>query len=231
MFNVTICWDKIEQTKILSKYLAKFSIDKDFKYNLTTCNSLDKLLLNHPKHIDILFLYIELTDKNTATATYKKLQSIYSDIKIIFIPEILNFMLNGFALKDFHYLLQPLSYESFEDEMSSCTGTLNTTTDETYVNLLNGVFAKTILYIEDKGNECVAYTNNSMFQIPHDLNHIEKLLTSSFMFRCHKNYIINLKNLSRIGKYFVIIKSREIPVDSNKFGDLKHKLLIILNLL
>ncbi|MGL6104497.1 LytR/AlgR family response regulator transcription factor [Romboutsia sp.] len=231
MFNVTICWDNTEQAKILSKYLAKFSINKDFEYDLSTFSSLDKLLNNRPNHIDILLLYVELTDKNVVLTIYDKIKSLYSNIQIIFIPEILNFMLNGFALKDFAYMLQPLKYECFEEEMLACAKDLSPRIDETYINLLNGLSSKAIVYIESVGNECIVYTNNSMFQIPYNINCIEKILSSNFLFRCHNNYIVNLKMLSKIGKYYVIVNSKEVPVATNKFEELKHKLLIILNLL
>lgn len=231
MLNVTICWDNVDQTKVLSKYLAKFSIYNNFKYHLSTFKTLDELINNSPMHIDILLLYSDLTDKNTVLSTCEKVKSMFSNIQIIFIPELVNFMLNGFALKDLPYILQPLKYKCFEEEMIACAKHLNLNINENYTNLLSGISIKSILYIESVGNNCVVYTNNSMFNIPCNISYIEKNPTFNFFFRCHNDYIVNLKKLSKIGKYFVIINSKRIPVDANKFEELKHMLLIMLNLL
>jgi len=120
MLNVTICCDNLDQVSVLNSYLVKFSSSHNFKYTLSSFKSFNELTSNPPNQIDILLLNIELTNKQTVFNTYKKIESLYNGIQIIFIPEIVDFMINGFHLKDFKYILKPLKYASFEEEFSLC---------------------------------------------------------------------------------------------------------------
>ena len=239
MINVTICCDELDQVSILNSYLVKFSSCHDFKYKLSSFKSFNELASNPPKHIDILLLNINLTNKQTVFNTYKRIRSLYSDIQIVFIPEIVDFMLNGFSLKDFKYILKPLKYSAFEDEFLLCIRDLcvenklieKSNIYKSPINMLGGVSTASILFIESRGSNCIAYTSNNFVSIPNNINVLEKNLSTSTFFRCHNNYLINLKKISKLNRTSVIINSKIVPVSGNKFKELKNRLLFMLKII
>jgi DNA-binding LytR/AlgR family response regulator len=234
MLNVAICCDDLDQVSVLNSYLVKFSLSHNFKYKLSSFKSFDDLISKSPKHIDILLLNINLTNKQAVFSIYKKIESLYNDIQIIFIPEIVDFMINGFYLKDFKYILKPLKYTSFEEEFSLClkdsgdTNILMKSIHKSPLSLLGGL---SILFIESRGNSCLAYTSNTSVNIDCSIDLLEKTLDSSTFFRCHNDYLINLNKISKLNRTSVIINSKIIPVSECRFNELKNRLLFILKII
>lgn len=239
MLNLTICCDTPNQVNTLDGYLMKFSSSHDFNYKLSKFKSFNDLTNKPPLNIDILLLSINLNSKQDTFNIYRKLKSLYNDIQIIFIPELIDFVLNGFYLKDFRCILKPLKYSAFEDELLDCLDYLMTTDnhiEKTQFNnntlhVLNGLSSVSILFIESIGKNCIAYTSNIFVEIPNSIDILEKSLCSSTFFRCHHNYLINIKKIGKLNKDSVIINSKAIPVDKKKFNLLKNKLLVMLKII
>lgn len=237
MLNITICFDDLDQMGILNSYLIKFSSSHNCKYKLSSFNSLDDLLNKNPKQIDILLLNINLNNKQTVLNTYHKLTSLYNSIQIIFIPEIVDFMINGFYLKDFKYILKPLNYPSFEEEFLLCIKDFDAINKpiknipQNHLSAFDGVSTKSILFIESRGYNCIAYTTNFSINLNHSLSMLENDLDCSIFFRCHNNYLINLNKINKLNRNYVIIDSKVVPVSNDKFSELKNKLLFILKII
>jgi len=237
MLNVTICCDDLDQVSVLNSYLVKFSSSHNFKYKLSSFNSFDDLISKPPNQIDILLLNINLTNKQTVFDTYRKIESLYNGIQIIFIPEIVDFMINGFHLKDFKYILKPLKYTSFEEEFSLCIKDFGDTnkpmksTHKSPLTLFGGVSTRCILFIESRGNSCIAYTSSTSINIDCAIDLLEKNLDSSTFFRCHNNYLINLNKISKLNRTSVIINTKIVPICECRFNELKNRLLFILKII
>ncbi|MDK2585806.1 LytTR family transcriptional regulator DNA-binding domain-containing protein [Romboutsia sedimentorum] len=239
MLNLTICCDTPNQVNTLDGYLMKFYSSHDFNYKLSKFKSFNDLTNKPPLNIDILLLSVNLNSKQDAFNIYRKLKSLYDDIQIIFIPELIDFVLNGFYLKDFRCILKPLKYSAFEDELLDCLDYLMTTDNHikktqfnnNTLNVLNGLSSVSILFIESIGKNCVAYTSNIFVEIPNSIDILEKSLCPSTFFRCHHNYLINIKKIGKLNTDSVIINSKVIPVDKKKFTLLKNKLLVMLKII
>lgn len=249
MINVTICCNDSKQVNILNNFLKDFSSYNHLKYKLSKYSSFDHLVYSPPKNLDILFLSINLNNEQSVHDIHNKFKSIYKNSQIIFIPEIMDFMLNGFCLKDFRYILMPLKYEAFEDEVSSCLNdlkNLKSINNKSINNIfqfknyedvdkplvvLSGVSTRSILFIESRGNHCLVYTSNKCVKTEHTIDQLEKNLCPSTFLRCHDNFIINIKKINKLTRSSVIINSKIIPVSEKRFKTLKDKLLVMLKII
>ncbi len=57
-----------------------------------------------------------------------------------------------------------------------------------------------ILFFEAYGHGCTLYTLDGNYSIPFTLKEIEKYIHSTPLYRCHRSYIINTKNILNINK-------------------------------
>lgn len=249
MINISICCNDSKQADILSNFLKDFSSSNHLKYKLSKYSSFDHLVYSPPKNLDILFLKINLNSEQSVHSIHNKFKSIYKNSQIIFIPEIMDFMLNGFCLKDFRYILMPLKYESFEDEVSSCLNDLKNSKSKNNKSLnnifqfknsenvdkplvvLSGVSTRSISFIESRGNHCLIYTSNKCVETGYTIDQLERKLCPSTFFRCHDNFIINIKRINKLTRSSVIINSKIIPVSEKRFKTLKDKLLVMLKII
>ncbi|MCR8746682.1 LytR/AlgR family response regulator transcription factor [Romboutsia lituseburensis] len=249
MINVSICCNDLKQTNILNDFFKNFSSSNHLKYKLSKYSSFDHLVCAPPENLDILFLSINLNNKQSVHDINNKFKLLYKNLQIIFIPEIMDFMLNGFCLKDFRYILMPLKYESFEDEVSSCLNDLKkpkSATGKSINNIfqfknyedidkplvvLSGISTNSILFIESRGDHCLIYTPSKCVKKEYRIDQLEKKLCPSTFFRCHDSFIINIKKINKLTRSSVIVNSKIIPVSEKSFKTLKDKLLVMLKII
>lgn len=224
MFDVCVCCNNINERNNLNGLLLKFTSFNKFKYKLSNFNSIDDLLKNKPRNVDILLVSVSLKNKTIATEINQKITSLYNDIKIIFIPEIIDFMINGFPLKDFKYVINPINEEAFNDELLQCVNELNEN------NILGDIPSKSILLIESHKNKSLVYTQNDTFTIDSNIDKLTESLDSYIFYRCSNKNLINLKQVRRLNKLSVIVGDVEVSLSQNDFSGLKTRLLHMLNI-
>ncbi|WP_042275398.1 LytR/AlgR family response regulator transcription factor, partial [[Clostridium] dakarense] len=224
MFDVCVCCNNINERNNLNGLLLKFTSFNKFKYRLSNFNSLDDLLNNKPRNIDILLISVALKNKTIAFEIKEKVTTLYNNIKVIFIPEIVDFMINGFPLKDFKYVINPINEESFNDELLQCVNELNEN------NILGDISPKSILLIESYKNKSLVYTQNDTFTIDSNINKLINSLDSYIFYSCSNKHLINLKQVRRLNKSSVIVGDVEVPLSSRDFSGVKTRLLHMLDI-
>lgn len=224
MFNVCVCCNNVDERNNLNGLLLKFTSFNKFKYKLSNFNSIDDLLNKKPRSIDILLVSVSLRSKTIALEINKKITSLYNNVQIIFIPEIIDFMINGFPLKDFKYIINPINEEAFNDELLKCVNELNEN------NILGDIPHKSILIIESYKNKSLVYTQNDTFTIDFTINQIANSLDSYIFYICGNKYLINLKQVRRLNRSSIIVGDTVVPISPADFSELKTRLLNILEI-
>lgn len=227
MYNIAILGDSHDSLKV---FLEMFDRKHSLQYKIFKFNSLTSFKKNPPLKLDFLFIDINLNYKKIVLDVFNDIKNLYGvNTKVIFIVDIIDFMVNGFVLKDFSYILKPFKYIDFELEFLPLVEPIPIPHISKY--LIDNISVSSILYIQKNLNGATINTNNKSLQVPYDINIIESTIDLKDFYRCHEDYIINLSYLSKISKSSVSINSSIIPVDKDKFYDLKNKLLFKLNII
>ncbi|MGL5328789.1 MAG: LytR/AlgR family response regulator transcription factor [Peptostreptococcaceae bacterium] len=224
--DIVICEDDILQRELLRGYLDKIFKDLDIKYSLNEFKSGEELLSNYPEKIDILFLDIQM-DKLTGMDTARKIRGFDNSVEIVFTTAILDYIHEGYEVRAYRYLLKPLKYECILKHTKSCIKELMQKKDTVLIkDASQTVIIPTndILYVEVLGKEVTVYTKEESYIFKASMKSIEDKLLSKNFFRCHKSFLINIKNVKSLKENIVIIDSCEIPVSRYKIKDLKIKL-------
>lgn len=238
MLNIAISYNDNNKIKILNEFLNVFFKSLNIKYKVFNFYSLDYLISAPPKSIDILLINVKLNNRNSVLDINNKINFLYTSSQLIFIPEIVDFMINGFYMKDFNYILPPLKYDCFKTELNLCLKNIDYNKNQQqkitglypHINIPSEVKTRSIIYIYSNKNTSLAYTDTNVIHIPHNLSFLEKNLDCNIFFRCHDNYIINLYKLKKINKDNVLTNLSIIPISKHKFPSLKNKLIEILKL-
>ncbi|MGL4802939.1 MAG: LytR/AlgR family response regulator transcription factor [Cetobacterium sp.] len=221
MIDIAICCKDFFYINILKDHISKFSNLNNINFNINVFNSFQELENAQSKNYKILLYFINLHNKGEIYDINKKLNSINDAAQIIYIPDFSDFVLHGIHLRNFKVLLKPVDYCAFSDEFKICVDGCN----EIYNS--NPMSIHFISYLNDR---CVAYTAKDYYLISMSINSLEKKLDNGIFFRCNAKCIINLHQIRKITKDYVIINGNTIPVDKDKFTTLKNKLLNILKL-
>lgn len=184
-------------TKTLEKLFVKHDISASIVFNSTNASEIIKYIENNK--VDVLFLDINLNSKITGCDIANVVRKNSKDTYIIFTTGHMEYVLMAYKYKTFDYLPKPITEERLEETFLRLVEDINTTPAK-FIRLNNN---KTIIkqdeinYIKKDGMKLVFCTNSREYEIYSSFNKIKSCLPENFI-RCHKSFVVNVKNISNI---------------------------------
>ncbi|MCR8745707.1 LytR/AlgR family response regulator transcription factor [Romboutsia lituseburensis] len=227
-FNIVICDDEDIHRNIIIDYLSKvFSSEP---YELVEFNSGEELLKNYPEKIDILLLDVHMKCMN-GIETAKKIRKFDTNVKIIFITAIAEFMQQGYEVNAFRYLLKPINYNDFSKHMMQCRKDIISNIEK-YITIYEIDEGKTviisissILYIESQCRVVLIHTYSKVYKTRESITNLESDLKEYLFYRCHRAYLVNINKVNAINKNSIFIEDNEIMVSRYKMKNLKVRII------
>lgn len=128
LYRIAICDDEVGQIKIISDYLARFSIKTDIEFKIeryTSSNELLKKYYNEKSPFDILFLDMEMPGRNGIETAEEIRRLPDRNVLISFITSYPEYMQDSFDVQASQYLTKPVSYELFEEKLEKMLDYIN----------------------------------------------------------------------------------------------------------
>lgn len=201
MLNFVMCDDNLIILDRLEKMLESIFINNNIDANiiLKTTNASDVINFVDKNKVDVLILDInlkcEINGCDIANIVRKKNKNVY----IIFTTGHLEYALLAYKYKTFDYLPKPIIEERLQETILRLLDDMKSTPSK-FIRLNNN---KTIIsedevnYIKKDGMKLVFCTNTRTYETYSSFNKIQNCLPENFI-RCHKSYIVNVKNISDI---------------------------------
>lgn len=230
MLNFVICDDNPailhKLSKMLEAIFIKNNIDADI--GLEANDAYDVINYVDSNKVDVLILDINLKSEMTGCDIANIVRKKNKDVYIIFTTGHLEYALIAYKYKTFDYLPKPIVDERLEETILRLIDDIRRTPSK-FIRLNND---KTIInedevnYIKKDGMKLVFCTNSRIYETYSSFNKIESCLPGNFV-RCHKSYIVNVKNISDINS-----NTNTILFSSNDYCSIgakyKNKILEVL---
>lgn len=200
MLNFVICDDNLAVLNRLSKMLEAIFINNDIdaEVGLKALNASEVINYIENNKVDVLILDINLKSEITGCDIADTVRKKNKDVYIIFTTAHLEYALIAYKYKTFDYLPKPISEERLEETILRLIDDIKLSPSK-FIKLNN----KTIInqdeinYIKKDGMKLVFCTNTRTYETYSSFNKIQNCLPENFV-RCHKSYIVNLKNVTDI---------------------------------
>lgn len=232
MLKIVICDDeKTEQDK-LRKLVAKFSLQKNVDIDVV-CYSTGEELLNVPFHYDILFLDIRLNGKYDGIAIGQQLRR--HNNKAIFILSTVapDRYRDGYQAGVHRYLEKPISYEAFEEAMTSAIQVLHTAPLKIEISFgkdVRVIDVEEIIYIESYRRKRYVHLKNEKIPTLESLDKLEKRLPSYLFYRPQKSFLINFNHVVKTNKTELWMEGgRRISYVKGRYHDFNERMMEYLN--
>lgn len=201
MLNFVICDDNPTVLNRLSKMLEAIFINNniDAEIGLKALSASDVINYLESNKVDVLILDINLKSETTGCDIAEMVRKKNKDVYIIFTTGHLEYALIAYKYKTFDYLPKPIVDERLEETILRLMDDMKSTPSK-FIRLNNN---KTIInqdevnYIKKDGMKLVFCTNNRTYETYSSFNKIQSCLPGNFV-RCHKSFIVNVKNISDI---------------------------------
>ncbi|SCY38279.1 two component transcriptional regulator, LytTR family [Lachnospiraceae bacterium XPB1003] len=229
MFRIAVCDD--EPTSLqLNKMLTEQVLNEEgISYEIHTFDDIGQMAntLSKPgQHFDCLLSDILSTGMNGIEAA-EKLRRFGEQLDIIFISMTSDYALDGYRVRALRYLKKPvdkeqlreallLSYRSHEQKDGlavNCEGK--------YYNL----DYKDIYFFESQARDIEITLSDKKLTMHMKISDLEKILPEREFFRCHRSYIVNLRQVENIERYQATMRNGEmIPISQQQYTELKNRL-------
>ena len=226
--NIAICDDEIQYLDYVAELVEKWSQLHNIDVRVHRFTNGDDLIIGHQKQcmdLIILDIIMPLIDGiNTA----KELRSLDKNVPIIFLTSSKEFALDSYEVRAFHYLIKPVEqfkifetlnefYEKYQETQESFTA--KTSLGFRKINILD------VDYIEAQNKVViVCLINGVKLEIRELFTTCQEIFTlEKGFFKCHRSYIVNLRNVELFTKTQLQTKYHNtIPVSRNCYPGFKE---------
>lgn len=226
MIKIAICEDEKDQQELLKENISKIFEGLDIKYNLEIFDSGEALLKNYSNNIDIILLDIQM-GKINGMDTARKIRILDDKVEFIFITSLMEYVLDGYEVRAYRYLIKPVKYGKLKENIISCIKEIDIKNKYIVVKEQGSQIKldiSEITYAEVQKETITIHTLNKVYKINGTMNNIEKNIDCNRFFRCHKSFLINLEQVKSIKQYVAILESNEeVPISRHRFKETKDK--------
>ena len=184
------------------------------------------------KHMDILFLDIQMAGKN-GMETARELRKKRNKVILIFVTALKEYVFQAFDVGAFHYIVKPFDDAKFaavlqravDEANSKCTKVK--APEERYVMINNrGVHTKVMLdeivYAEVFNRKIVIHKMNETIEYYGKMSDLEALAGDNF-FRPHRAYLINFEYVEKYDATTVYLEKGNVLMAKQNYPEFVKK--------
>lgn len=220
MIKIAICDDEKYHLNLLENMLKNILNKNNLEANIFKFSSSYEFLefqKNSFIAFDLILLDI-LMDGLNGLDLAKEIRNLDLEVKILFISTSKDYILDGYDVHAYNYLLKPVSYFKLEyvildfiDNFNNLKNNLFTVKNKQSIFRIN---LDNIIFFESKLRKInIVFSNYSEISFYDKLDNIEDALISKNFIRCHKSYLVNLNYIKKIENSKIItLNNNIIPI-------------------
>ena len=188
-------------------------------------------LLSDPTAYDIILLDISLNQKpdsgkRNGMEVAKKIRET-SDVIIIFVTALKEYVFEGYDVGAFHYLLKPVDEQKFMEVMDKAISQIKKEKNaQPLIIRMDGNYIKipvnNIIYAENEARKIVLHTKNmkeETYSFYEKMEVLEQKLGNDF-FRSHRGFLVNLQEVVRYDNANIELKNGDkVFLAKQKYND------------
>ncbi len=228
LVRVAICDDVSLQREQIKNYVKYYCLEKGLEVSIDEYDS-GELLLESNSEYDILFLDIEMGNKNGIEVT-KEINKKSKNTNVIIVTDYRQYLDDAMDLDVLRYVDKPVS----QDRIYKC---LNKALDvmQTAVVAIttkdNGkvlIIKKDIVYLEIVKRNILVKTVDNTFYSKEKMDYFRDSLNTPNFISPHNSYIVNLKYMTafeREENQIVLLKKIKVPIAQRKRTEVRRNII------
>lgn len=215
MIRVAIVEDEAAVRDQLMGYVQRYMRQYDAQIEVTMFTDGVEILEEYRPVYDIIFLDVEMQHLD-GMETASRIRALDSDVLLIFITNMAQYAIKGYAVGALDYVLKPVPYFAFSQQLQKAAGQLARRARRYLAVPVDGGMRRldeaSVYYIESEGHRIHFYTEDGDFSAPGALKAWEEKLEPHGFARCNSGYLVNLAHVSSVQMNTVQVGPHQLQV-------------------
>ena len=209
MLRIAIVEDDRNYIQQLQKYLQRYGQESGQAMNISVFTDGDEITEGYRPNYDIILMDIEMCFMNGMTAA-QEIRKLDPEVVIIFITNMVQYAIQGYAVGALDYILKPVSYFAFSQRIDRAITRLKSRTRKYITVPVVGGARKLevsqIYYVEGRNHDLTFHTQVGNLDSRLTLRQVEEQLEGCHFFRGNNSYLINLEHVDGIQDNCAVVR-------------------------
>jgi len=215
MIRIAVVEDETHYKEQLVEYLRQFEQEKRVNIEIETYSDGDGIVENYEGQFDIILLDVQMKFMDGMSAA-EEIRKMDAEVVIIFITNMPQFAIKGYAVDALDYILKPISYFQFSERLKRAIDRMEKR-ESYYITIrvkegIKRLKVSDIYYVENQGHNLIYSTTDGEVMTTGAMKDLEKELSSFNFFRGHRGFLMNLEHVEGLRGNDAIVKGIELPV-------------------
>ena len=199
--------------KQLEEFLHQYEKENGEAFDITIYSDGDQIVNKYQSQYDIILMDVEMKFMDGMSAA-EEIRKIDTEVVIIFITNMAQYAIRGYAVDALDYVLKPVSYFAFSQRLNRAISRMKKReTKIIMVNMKGGMVrinVANIYYIESQGHTLILHTILGDYETTGKMKEMDEKLSGMNFCRGNKGYLINLQHVDRIQDNCAVVKGEEL---------------------
>jgi DNA-binding LytR/AlgR family response regulator len=220
MIKIAIVEDDLTYARQLKEYLQKYASEYSEQFEISEYLDGDAIVEGYHSQFDIILMDVEMRFMNGMTAA-EEIRKTDNEVVIIFITNMPQYAIRGYAVQAFDYILKPVSYFAFSQRLVRAISRMKKREQKSLIVPIKGggvrIDVSSVYYIESQGHDIIYHTSLGEYVSSGTMKELETTLTPHHFFRGSKWYLINLQQVDGFENSTATLKNgKKIPLSRSR---------------
>ncbi len=227
MIKIAIVEDEHAYAMQLQEYLHQYENENSEVFEISLFSDGDEILNKYKPVYDIILMDVEMKFMDGMSAA-EEIREVDSEVVIIFITNMPQYAIRGYAVDALDYVLKPVSYFAFSQRLNRAISRMKKRESKTLAISIKGGTVRldvaNITYIESRGHTLIFHTVGANYEASGTMKELEKELESMNFYRGNKGYLINLAHVDGIKDGCAIVRGEQLILSRARKKDFMEAL-------
>ena len=219
MIRIAMVEDEAAVREQLQGYIQRYTRQYGTEFAVTEFSDGVEILDTYRPVYDIVLLDVEMKHLD-GMETARRIRELDRDVVLLFITNMAQYAIKGYAVGALDYVLKPVPYFAFSQQLQKAEEKLRRRARHYLAVPVEGGLRRLdtaqIYYMESEGHRVHFYTEEGEFSAPGALKTFEEKLADLPFARCNSGYLVNLAQVKSVQQGLAQVGPYELQVSRPK---------------
>ena len=219
MIRIAMVEDEAAVREQLQGYIQRYTRQYGTEFAVTEFSDGVEILDAYRPVYDIVLLDVEMKHLD-GMETARCIRELDRDVVLLFITNMAQYAIKGYAVGALDYVLKPVPYFAFSQQLQKAEEKLRRRARHYLAVPVEGGLRRLdtaqIYYMESEGHRVHFYTEEGEFSAPGALKTFEEKLADLPFARCNSGYLVNLAQVKSVQQGLAQVGPYELQVSRPK---------------